>query len=206
VLRVRRGGTYFGRLIPADLPPGGHVFLDFGTSNCGCRCEGGKTPVRYRHLVFRLPEGGSVPAERVSITEDCFLSMSGFGLPPRYSLPRARPGTAGKLHARLRLPEAVRARTTLFFTVTLSNPTRTTIVLHPCPGYTEGLYVSGRVVRRSFALNCDSVQAIPAHSQVRYAMRLAVPRQAAPVAAKLGWNLNTPTGPSEGGVIRITGA
>jgi hypothetical protein len=37
-------------------------------------------------------------------------------------------------------------------------------------------------------------------------MRLAVPRQAAPVAAKLGWNLNTPTGPSEGGVIRITGA
>lgn len=205
LLRVRRGGTYFGRLVPADLPPGGHVFLDFGTSNCGCRCEGGK-PVRYRNLVFTLPRGGSVHAERVSITVDCFLSMSDFGLPPRYSQPRAAPGTAGTLHARLRPPAGVRAGTTLVYTVTLSNPTRTTVVLRPCPGYTEGLYVSGLVVRRSFALDCDSVHAIPAHGQVRYAMRLVVPRKAAPRTAKLGWNLNTPTGPSEGGVIRITAA
>jgi hypothetical protein len=206
LLRVRRGGTYFGRLVPADLPPGGHVFLDFGTSNCGCRCEGGRRPVRYHHLVFTLPQGGSVQAERVSITEDCFLSMSEFGLPQRYAEPQARPRTAGKLHARLRLPAAVRAGTTLFYTVTLSNPTSTTVVLRPCPGHTEALYVSGLVVRRSFALNCDSVHAIAAHGQVRYAMRLVVPRKVAPGTAKLGWTLNTPTGPSAGGAIRITRA
>ena len=206
LLRVRRGGTYFGRLVPADLPPGGHVFLDFGTSNCGCRCQGGRTPVRYHHLVFTLPTDESVHAERVSITEDCFMSMSEFGLPPRYSQPRARPGSAGTLHARLRLPAVVRAGTTLSYTVTLSNPTRRTVVLRPCPGYTEGLYVSGLVVRHSFALDCDSVHAIPAHGQVSYAMQLVVPRKAAAGTAKLGWNLDTPTGPSEGGVIRITGA
>src|SRR5207248_4882820 len=38
-VQARRGGTYFGRLLPADLQPGGRVLLDFGTSDCGCRCE-----------------------------------------------------------------------------------------------------------------------------------------------------------------------
>ena len=203
-LRPRRGGTYFGKLVPADLPPGGHVFLDFGTSNCGCRCEGVTPTVRYRHLVFTLSQGGSVRAANVAITEDCFLSMSEFGLPARYSQPRARPGTAGVLHARIRLPATVGAGTTLRYTVTVGNPTGTTVVLRPCPGYTEGVYILGLGARRSFALNCDSVHAIPARSQVRYAMRFRVPRRAVPGFAKFGWNLNTPTGPFAGGGIRIT--
>src|SRR5712691_1319972 len=201
-LRPQRGGTYFGQLVPADLPPGGHVFLDLATST---GCEGGREPaVRYHHLLFTLPHGGSLRAEQVSISEDCGLSMSDFGLPRRYSQPRAAPGTAGTLRARLWLPASVRVGTIFRYTVTLSNPTKTTVVLHPCPGYSEGLYASGLVVRRSFTLNCQSVHAIPAHGQVRYAMRLTVPRRAAPAIAKIGWNVNTPTGPFAGQVVQIT--
>jgi len=47
------------------------------------------------------------------------------------------------------------------------------------------------------------VRAIPAHGRVGYAMRLAVPRRAKSGYAKLGWSLNTPTGPFVGGVVRV---
>jgi len=44
------------------------------------------------------------------------------------------------------------------------------------------------------------VRAIPAHGRVGYAMRLAVPRRAKFGYAKLGWSLNTPTGPLSAGL------
>jgi Protein of unknown function (DUF4232) len=201
VLRPQRGDTYFGRLVPADLPVGGHVFIDFATST---GCEGGRKPaVHYRRPVFALPRGGNVQAKRVSISETCGLSMSEFGLPERYASPRAGPGTAGTLQVRLRLPAGVRAATVLRFDVVLIDPTATTVVLRPCPGYSEGLYAAGLAAERSYALNCDSVHIIPAHGRVRYAMRLAVPRQIKSGIAKLGWNLNTPAGPFASNVVRI---
>src|SRR5262249_22192233 len=64
VLHPQRGGTYFGQLVPADMAPGRHVFLDLATST---GCEGGLKPgTRYRHLLFSLPAGSSVRANRVS--------------------------------------------------------------------------------------------------------------------------------------------
>ena len=188
------GGTYFGRLLPADLAPGRHVFLDLATST-GCD-NGRRMPLHDRRLVFTLPQGGRVRAEHVSITEVCGLSMSDFGLPERYPEPRLR--------ARLQLPAAVRADTTLRYTLTLSNPTATKVVLRPCPGYTESVYASGLVVRRSFALDCDSVHVIAARAVVRYALQLELPRRAQPGIAKLGWSLNTPVGPYAGEVVHIT--
>jgi hypothetical protein len=201
VLRTRHGGTYFGTLVAADLRPGGHVFLDLAT---GTGCEGGRKPtVHYRDPVFILPQGGSVHAGRVSISENCGLSMSDFGLPARYSQPRPATGTPGTLQAHLALPLSVRAGATLHFTVSLRNPTKTTVRLKPCPAYTEALNASDVGGPRSFALNCDSVHTIPAHERVRYAMQLTVPRRAVPGFAKVGWNLNTPNGPFGGGTVQI---
>jgi len=203
-LRLQRGGTYFGRLVPADLPPGGHVFLDLAT-NTGC--EGGRKPtVHYRHLLVTLPEGGTVRANQVTISEDCGLSMSAFGLPERYPPTRgAAVGSAGTLSAHVHVPDGFRAGSVLHYTVTVINPTKTTVTLDPCPGYSESLYASGLVVRRSFALNCGSVHAIPPHGHVEYAMQLSVPRQAKPGNGKFLWNLDTPTGPFAGQAVGITG-
>jgi hypothetical protein len=94
--------------------------------------------------------------------------------------------------------------TILRYTITLANSTRTTITLRPCPGYSEGIYASGLVVRRWFALNCDTVHKIGPHQHVRYAMQLTIPPTAPAGIAKLGWSLNTPNGPAAGRVIRIT--
>ena len=78
-------------------------------------------------------------------------------------------------------------------------------MLQPCPGYTQSLYTPRASVHRSFGLNCDSVQVIPAHRRVRYAMQLEVPRRAAPGTGKFGWGLDTATGPFVGRVIAVAG-
>jgi hypothetical protein len=87
-------GTFFIPLVPADLSHGGHVFLDVETDDV---CRGGEKPVlRFRQLVFGLPQGGRVPGGNVSIDEQCRLAVSAFGLRERYRpLPRSRPGTRG---------------------------------------------------------------------------------------------------------------
>jgi Protein of unknown function (DUF4232) len=81
VVQALRGGTYFGRLVPAVLPPGGRGFLDFGTADwtdCGGRA---RVIARYTDLVFTLPQGRKVRAPHVSITEHCSLSISELGRP-----------------------------------------------------------------------------------------------------------------------------
>jgi hypothetical protein len=198
-LQPRLGPT-LDQLVPADLRPGGHVLLEFATSDCGCSCTGGPV-VRYRNLVFTLPEGGQVDGGRVLLTEGCFLTMSSFGLPPRYVQPRARPGTPATLHVRIELPATVRAGGTLRYTVALANPSGKPVELSPCPGYTEA-FVTQAVVRESFRLNCE-VRTIPAHGSVRYEMRLAVPAGASG-HAKISWSLNTPLGPFAAAVVQIT--
>jgi hypothetical protein len=142
-------GTFFGRLVPSDLPPGGHVFLDFGTSGCGCTCER-SSPVRHRDLVFTLPRsGGSLSGGAISLVEDCFLDMSAFGLPERFSQPRTRPGTPGTPRVHMRLPAALRAGTAFRYVVTLRNPTGEAVSLARCPGYTESLYTARSPAGRS---------------------------------------------------------
>jgi len=202
-LRPTRGGTYFGRLVPADMAPGGRTLLDLATST---HCEDGQSGTTYRQLVFGLPAGGSVRGGHVSITVLCGLSMSAFGLPQRYEpSPHPAPGTPGTLRVRVQLPAAARAGSVLRYTITLVNPTTTAVALHPCPGYTQALYAPGLVLRRSFALNCDSVDTIPAQGRVGYAMQLAVPNGAVVGVAKFGWSLDNPTGPFAGRGISITG-
>ena len=68
----------------------------------------------------------------------------------------------------------------------------------------EGVYGSGLVVRRSFALNCDAVHAIGTHEHARYAMELTVPSHAPAGVAKFSWSLNDPNGPFVGRIIRIS--
>ena len=203
VLHPRRD-TFFGKLVPADLPPGGHVFLDFGTSDCGCRCES-IDGVRYRHLVFTLPEGGAIDAGRITITNGCYLDMSAFGLPERDEQPQATPGTAETLEAKARLPATARAGGTLRYVITLTNPNGVSVVFTPCPGYTQYIGNEGGGGQGSFALNCAAVKEIPPHGHIAYEMRLEVPSGLVSGPAKVAWRLNTTAGPSTAGVVRIVG-
>jgi len=201
-LHPQRGGTYFGQLVSADLQPRGRVFLDLAT---GVNCDNGRRPpTLYHRLVFTLPAGGRVGAPAVTIREVCGLSLSEFGLPERWVQPVAAPGSAGTLLASLHIPSRTRAGRLLRYTVTLRNPTTRMVDLHACPGYTEGLFTTRGSVERSYALNCDSVHAIPAGGRVRFAMLIMVPRTAPAGYAKLGWSLDTPTGPFTGTALQIT--
>ena len=180
------------------------MFLDFGT---GTGCQGGTKPVvRYRNVVFELPEGGRVAAPRVSLRAQCGLDMSEFGLPARYGPLRARPGTPGTLRAVIHLRRIRAGAEEVGFTVTLGNPTATPVRLRPCPGYTEAVYARDVAVHRSFRLDCDSVREIPARGHVRYAMRLALPRGLVAGPVKLSWNLDTPNGPFAGRGLVVAGS
>ena len=201
IRRSPRGAGTFEALLPADMAPGAHVFLDVAT---GAGCDSGSAPrVVYRDLLFRLPTGGTLRGGKLSIFELCGLEMSQLGLPERTTWDHPAPGSAGALEIRWSIPATARAGSTLHYVITLVNPTSLNIPLSPCPSYSEGLYAAAST-KLTFALNCSAVHAIPAHSQARFAMELAVPQDAKAGFAKLGWNLNTPTGPYVGGVVAIS--
>ena len=185
-------------LVPADIPPGKHVLLDLRSSD---QCY---PAAHYRRPVFRFPHVGSIAAgDRFGLLVFCDLAWSNVGLPLREVSVSTIPGTPSTLELKLRVPAMVRAGSTLRYVATLHNPTATKVVLKPCPGYTQGLYASGLVVRGSFELNCAAARSIPAGGRVRFEMRLAVPERAKAWFAKLGWSLDTPTGPFTGAAIRI---
>lgn len=202
-LRPHREGFTFFSLVPTNLPSGGHSFIGFATSDV---CDNGTKPATiYRQLSVGIANGETVHAGAgVRITEVCGLYLSSFGVPARYTPLAPAPGTPATATVRVQMPASVRAGTVLHYTITLSNPTKTPITLRPCPGYSEGVYASGLVVRRSFALNCDAVHAIGTHEHARYAMELTVPSHAPAGVAKFSWSLNDPNGPFVGRIIRIS--
>lgn len=200
-----RHGTFFMPLLPADVAPGRHAFLDVETDDM-CRASGAPPSFRYRDLRFSLPWGGVVGGGKLTLTRQCGLAISELGLLERYGPLRARAGTAGTLHAAVDLSTPLRAGAKeLDYVVTLSNPTGTDVRLDTCPGYTEAVYSVALQVRRSFSLNCDSVRVIHAHGYARFEMHLALPRPllAGAAPAKFGWSLDTPNGPYVGRAIPI---
>lgn len=201
VLLHPRRGTFFGPLAPARLAPRGHSFLDFETDDV-C-ANGTRKPTHYQNVRFTLPAGGRV-SSGITLTVVCGLAMSSFGLKPRYTGTHAAAGTAGALHAQVELPASVKRGSTFNYTVTLDNPTRQTIrFTTTCPGYTHGVYTTAASMRGSYRLNCAPVASLPPHASATFAMKLRVPRRAALGLAKVGWNLDTPTGPFAAGTITV---
>ncbi|HYW29084.1 MAG TPA: DUF4232 domain-containing protein [Gaiellales bacterium] len=202
ILEPRRPatGTFTGLLIPVDLRPGQHGFFDWTFADaCPAR--------RTAHAIdFELPGGGTLASGRSAPLITCSRSaVSGLGRhAPAPRPPRAAPGTPGTLHVRLSLRKLERIATgrTLRYVVTLHNPTQATVTLDPCPSYTEALYLEGPPVIRHYRLNCDTVRRIAPGREVRYEMRLAIPRVPGGVA-KLAWMLNTPRMPAAVAVVLV---
>jgi hypothetical protein len=214
-LHPRRSGTFFGPLVPADIAPGQHVYLDLGSEDVTCDLA---HPLVYRDLTFRLPGGGAISSHAHPGRLCGGWDMSRFGLPPRTTatIP-PQPGRLDTLRVSLHVPSSARAATTLRYLVTLTNPTHTPVRLMPCPSYTEAINAtfipSKRYPRKAvptrqrfrtaaFFLNCGTVHAIAPGQHVRYQMRLAIPR-IPPGWAKFGWHLNTPTEPAAATMLTI---
>lgn len=206
-------GTYFGDLTPAVLPPGGQAKLYLGTyTACSALNQPDQAAVQansaantYTGVVIELPADlGSVQANDIQFDTACGLSVSQLGveLPPPTPTSGATGGLAS-LTARASLPTQVRAGTTLNYVVVLSNTGSTAISFGRCPSYTEVFNDNADVVTSSYRLNCGPVGAIPAGSSVAFAMELAVPAGAVASGAKIGWELNEPSGPFAGGAIQV---
>jgi hypothetical protein len=114
----------------------------------------------------------------------------------------APPVPASSLTAKLSVPGPASAGGTLTYFVTLSNSTRTTVVLGPCPSYTESIGV-GAPLQQTFLLNCDAVGSIPAGAATTYEMRLAVPASFSKGQTKLSWQLDVSGGAFAGTIITI---
>jgi hypothetical protein len=203
-LRIARpgGGTFTGKVVPADIPPGKQGSLDLAFSDA---CANGRR-VLARNVAFVLPEGGSVET-RYRVWRTCHgLAMSQLGRhAPEPVPPPRKPGTPDRLRVGLSLTNKTRIRPgpTLRYVVTLTNPHATPVYLRRCPSYTEGLAAERNTsVQRSFLLNCESIHAIGPRRQVRYAMELAI-RPVSVTLAKVYWHLNTPDEPAAVAVVVI---
>jgi hypothetical protein len=72
-----------------------------------------------------------------------------------------------------------------------------------CPGYTEGVYTAAAHASASYRLNCRPVGTLAPQARATFAMRQRVPKNASLGLAKVGWNLDTPTGPGIGGTVEV---
>lgn len=204
-VRSSRNGTYFGLLVPAAMPSGRHVYLDFATEDVTCRVGG--RPV-YHELTFRLPDGRRLLTHTRLASFCRGWEMTRFGLPQRTAatIP-AKAGSVGTLHVALTLPHPARAGATLRYVVTLSNRTDTAVRLDPCPSYTETFYLpsppTNPHLSQALFLNCDSVSSIAPGQRVRYEMQLRLPAMPSGLA-KFGWHLNVPTEPTAGAMLSVT--
>jgi hypothetical protein len=122
-LRIARpaGGTFTGKVVPADIPPGKQGSLDLTYSDA---CATGRR-VLARNVAFVLPEGGSVETG-YRIWRTCHgLAMSQLGRhAPEPVPPHRKPGTPDTLRVGMSLTNKTRIRpgSTLRYVVTLTNP------------------------------------------------------------------------------------
>ena len=203
-LPIKSGSTFIGPLLPADIAPGARGYLNLGNVST---CDSPATSMSYRNLSFEMPGGGVLNTDTVFNAGPCGIVMDNLGLPPRPA-PMPTPGPLAGLDVRLSLPDSVQAGSVLRYVVIVTNRTGNAVQLSPCPGYTEQLASfppegDMRVTQASYALNCDAVTTIGAHTQVRYSMELQIPLDVSPGRGRLSWTLNESGGPLTTGAINI---
>lgn len=188
------GGFFVGHdEVSANMPPGGTTYLRIETEfECPARDANPLGRLLYQQVTVGLPGGGLVVVGPLSPGFDvtCGLFTGRFSV-PQPPQPYTSPPLQGARVA-LELPSAVAAGTTLSYVVDITNPTLRDMPLFPCPAYDEFSLGFQAASKRLHALNCDSIDAIPAGETVRYAMRLPVPRGAPAGETTLKWTTAAP--------------
>lgn len=196
-------GTYFGNLVATDLVRGATGYLLIAgndlclglptTSGPGAQAPG------YHRLLVELPRGrGSFTVTVTRLLPCAPLDVSQFGAEaPLAVSPGPPPGTPAALHATLQLPSRIRGGQVLRYVVTLTNTGGQTVALVPCPGYSEAIALggqAGRVLGRSYELNCESVGRLAPEKSARFEMEIPIPRVVQPTPAKLVWGIDVGSG------------
>lgn len=162
-------------------------------------------------LSVRLPGGGGElrapvrPHEHPACSGDpespsrptSSLSAGAFD-PPAVTDPQAAVRSPlWPLRAAVQGPATVTAGQRVTYTVSLVNPTKKPVTLHPCPGYLQEIRSStGGVVTSSshqlYRLNCRPVDEVPAAGELRFQMVAVVPAEATPGGqVQISWRLQT---------------
>lgn len=182
-----------------DLRPSQGAFLLVGTP---ASCAGVGHPKVADRLRLTLPGSQVVTVDGVWINVECG--------PPEVLIFSADPaptptGPLAGLRVRMDAPGTVQRGTTLTYLVTLANPTQNTIVLDPCPSYTEALGTAADVgPLRTLLLNCSAAPSLAPGAQLVYEMKLAVPSTMPLGPTKLSWQLDVPAGATAGARLSVT--
>jgi hypothetical protein len=153
--------------VPATIDPGETAQVNVETHG---GCLDGRPETRYGPLRLRLPHGEGELRTSTTINGTCGVGLTVWHRPAALDTSIER---LGKLSVSIEAPRTVAVGTALDFVVALHNDTGEDIPLSPCPNYLmylRAIKVSGG----SHQLNC-AVSAVPAHGQVRFAMRLDLP-------------------------------
>jgi Protein of unknown function (DUF4232) len=179
---------------PVLVRPGLAPRVEFHWSNW-CGPDPGPISVRVT-----LPHGGSLiptvepgPGMNLGLTPRCDApgSPSDLGRGPFVAEPvEPPPDPLADLEVRATLPPSAVAGQPLRYTVTLTNPTATSVSLRDCPSYEQGVSLEsgGEAVERHL-LNCIPVTAIGPGQAVTFAMVLELPATLPPGRGVLTWKL-----------------
>ncbi|MBV1851791.1 DUF4232 domain-containing protein [Catellatospora tritici] len=161
---------------PATIDPGESARFILGSS---VSCGGGDGR-SYRDISVRLADRDlRIPG--LTLTSSCPIHVTGV-----FRILRDQPAHPhfNHLTARVTAPARVKAGANLDYTVTLTNPGRTDVVLDPCPAYQETL----SEVLEIYLLNC-APGTIPAGGSIRFAMRLTIPENTPAQRWQLRWTI-----------------
>ena len=194
-------GSFFQFGHAANLPPGNGVsVLGLETdSQCAAHPGGISDAHTYSRVVVDMRGGGAVtltfPANGLagSLDLSCGLHLTTFE-DPDYPQPQAIVPLTGLIPT-LVLPRTARAGETLFYEVDVRNPTPHPVRLEPCPGYFED--AGSKLIFLTYALNCATVQSIPAGRTARYAMQLPLPSDIPAGPVQIRWGLRLPDSDTE---------
>ena len=207
-VRLASGGTVTAGLgaysaTEADLAPGQSATLTIGAP-ASCASYNPAAPRLASPISATLPAGGSLTVA----TAPPFDVQCGA---PRvldfFAHEPTGPPSSGEpaLRVTLDAPSSASVGTTYAYTVTLTNPTASTISLAPCPSYTEGLTGDQGVLNtETYLLNCDTVTSLAPGASATFQMQYNVPPSLPQSSTKFWWVMQIPNGPAGGTSLQLS--
>ena len=184
----------------ANTKPGASVNVEIEAYAACAANPGGSNqglPV-YRSLTISLPGDVYRVVSGLKLTTQCGLRTTPFFTwTPGTSY---APFNLDRLSPRLIMPKSVRPGTLLVYYVVLSNSSKSSVRLSPCPIYIEHSLLPTKL---EYQMNCSIVKSIPSKDHIVYQMKMAIPDNAPQGPITIWWSLDGPSTTPAQGRVRI---